>query len=273
LALDNMGDYNWKQYSLGLYKTSSKRIISKAQAIKNWGSWFKYDILADQDMDVNISIKRAVKWKDYGLATSNGVTPGLGYFIDSYPALNWPKEYAASMILALDGGTIKPNQTSRPIAPDVYEEDGSTFNSILANKANWASTLVNGAANDTLWFWPEAGGDNTAVAHYGSTPDYLNIHLSKGLHTFTLTSMCSPWIFDCIRFEDVKCTGINGVRQQEVSTLAYGSTGTITIVADHAADIYSVSGIRMTKASGIVKLPAGVYIVKIGNQVQKVMVK
>jgi hypothetical protein len=55
--------------------------------------------------------------------------------------------------------------------------------------------------------------------------------------------------------------------------LAYGSTGTITIVADHAADIYSVSGIRMTKASGIVKLPAGVYIVKIGNQVQKVMVK
>lgn len=272
-ALDNMGDYNWKQYTLGQYKTSSKRTISKIQAIKNWGSWFKYDVVADQDIDVNIYIKHAVKWQDYGLTVSTGVAPGMSYAIDGSAALNWPKQYAASMMLALDGVTLKPNQISRPVAPDTYEEDGATFNSILANKSNWASTQIDGVNNDTLWFWPEAGGDNSPAAHYNAQPDYLSIHLSQGLHTFTLTSMCSPWIFDCIKFEDVHNTGINNILKQEANTLAYGSKGAITILANHSADIYSVSGIRMAKASGTVKLPAGIYIVKIDNQVQRVLVR
>lgn len=272
-ALDNMGDYNWKQYTLGQYKISAKRSISKIQAIKNWGSWFKYDVVADQDMDVNIYIGHAVKWQDYGLTVSTGVAPGTSYTIDGSAALNWPKQYAASMMLALDRISLKPNQTSRPVAPDTYEEDGATFNSILANKSNWTSTQIDGVNNDTLWFWPEAGGDNSPATHYNAQPDYQNVHLSQGLHTFTITSMCSPWIFDCIKFEDVHATGINNTLKQGTTTLAYGSKGAITIVANHSADIYSVSGISMTKASGTVKLPAGFYIVKMDDQVQRVLVR
>ena len=271
-ALDNMGDYNWKQYTLGLYKTSAKRIVSRAQAIKNWGSWFKYDVVADQDMYVNIYMKHAVKWQDYGLVVSTGSAPGSTYVIDGSTTLNWPKQYAASMMLALDGVTLKPNQISRPVAPYVYEEDGSTFNSILANKSNWTSTQVNGLNNDTLWFWPEAGGDNTPISHYNAQPDYLSVHLSQGLHTFTLTSMCSPWIFDCIKFEDVQNTGINNIMEKN-PILAYGSKGSITILANYTGAIYSVSGICMAKGSGTIKLPAGVYIVKIGDQVQRVLVR
>lgn len=195
-----MGDPRWNGYS-AILPTNGDRTISREEAISNWGAVFNYTITVPVDMDVDISVKHAVPWSEYGRVASIGVEPGYQYAIDGNPALNWPKQYAASMILAIDGNELTPfNQPLRPSVPAVFSEDGAEFDAILADKDRWISTKeADGSVSNVLYFWPESGSDDGLTSVYNETPDYRDVKLKAGTYKLTVTSLCYPWHFDNLR--------------------------------------------------------------------------
>ena len=195
-----MGDPRWNGYS-AILPTNGDRTISREEAISNWGAVFNYTITVPVDMDVDISVKHAVPWSEYGRVASIGVEPGYQYAIDGNPALNWPKQYAASMTLAIDGNELTPfNQPLRPSVPAVFSEDGTEFDAILADKDRWISTKeADGSVSNVLYFWPESGSDDGLTSVYNETPDYRDVKLKAGTYKLTVTSLCYPWHFDNLR--------------------------------------------------------------------------
>lgn len=195
-----MGDPRWNGYS-AILSTNGDRTISREEAISNWGAVFNYTITVPVDMDVDISVKHAVPWSEYGRVASMGVEPGYQYAIDGNPALNWPKQYAASMTLAIDGNELTPfNQPLRPSVPAVFSEDGTEFDAILADKDRWISTKeADGSVSNVLYFWPESGSDDGLTSAYNETPDYRDVKLKAGTYKLTVTSLCYPWHFDNLR--------------------------------------------------------------------------
>lgn len=195
-----MGDPRWNGYS-AILSTNGDRTISREEAISNWGAVFNYTITVPVDMDVDISVKHAVPWSEYGRVASIGVEPGYQYAIDGNPALNWPKQYAASMTLAIDGNELTPfNQPLRPSVPAVFSEDGTEFDAILADKDRWISTKeADGSVSNVLYFWPESGSDDGLTSVYNETPDYRDVKLKAGTYKLTVTSLCYPWHFDNLR--------------------------------------------------------------------------
>lgn len=192
-----MGDPRWDGYS-AIIPADGNRTISREEAIANWGSVFNYTITVPVDMDVDISVKHAVDWSEYGRVASTGVAPGYQYAIDGNPSLNWPKQYAASMILAIDGNELTPfNQPLRPAVPAVFSEDGAEFEAILADKDRWISTKeADGSTSNVLYFWPKSGSDDGLSPAYNETPDYRDVKLKAGTYKLTVTSLCYPWNFD-----------------------------------------------------------------------------
>ncbi len=195
-----MGDPRWNGYS-AILPTNGDRTISREEAISNWGAVFNYTITVPVDMDVDISVKHAVPWSEYGRVASIGVEPGYQYAIDWNPALNWPKQYAASMTLAIDGNELTPfNQPLRPSVPAVFSEDGTEFDAILADKDRWIPTKeADGSVSNVLYFWPESGSDDGLTSVYNETPDYRDVKLKAGTYKLTVTSLCYPWHFDNLR--------------------------------------------------------------------------
>lgn len=195
-----MGDPRWDSYS-AIIPTDGNRTISREQAIANWGSAFSYTVTVPTDMRVDISVKHSVPWSEYGRVAAAGVAPGYQYSIENDPTLNWPKQYAASMILSVDGNELTPaDQPLRPSVPAVFAEDGAEFDAILADKDRWVSTKeADGSASKVLYFWPKAGGDNDVTAVYNEEPDYRGVLLTAGTHKLTVTSLCYPWHFDNLR--------------------------------------------------------------------------
>lgn len=195
-----MGDPRWNGYS-AILPTNGDRTISREEAISNWGAVFNYTITVPVDMDVDISVKHAVPWSEYGRVASIGVEPGYQYAIDGNPALNWPKQYAASMTLAIDGNELTPfNQPLRPSVPAVFSEDGTEFDTILADKDRWISTKeADGTVSNVLYFWPESSSDDGLTSVYNETPDYRDVKLKAGTYKLTVTSLCYPWHFDNLR--------------------------------------------------------------------------
>lgn len=192
-----MGDPRWDGYS-AIIPADGNRTISREEAIANWGSVFNYTITVPVDMDVDISVKHAVDWSEYGRVASTGVAPGYQYVIDGNPSLNWPKQYAASMILAIDGNELTPfSQPLRPAVPVVFSEDGAEFEAILADKDRWISTKeADGSTSNVLYFWPKSGSDDGLTPAYNETPDYRDVKLKAGTYKLTVTSLCYPWNFD-----------------------------------------------------------------------------
>lgn len=198
--LSAMGDARWDSYS-AILPADGDRTISREEAIANWGAVFNYTVTVPEDMTVDISVKHSVPWSEYGRVASVGVVPGYQYSIEGNPTLNWPKQYAASMTLAVDGETITPaDQPLRPEVPSVFSQDGVEFDAILADKDRWISTKeANGSASDVLYFWPKSGSDDGLTPVYNEEPDYREVRLSAGTHKLTVTSLCYPWHFDNLR--------------------------------------------------------------------------
>lgn len=272
-GLKGMGD-DWRYYSLGDFRTDNGFSITAAQAQQNWGCWFAYTVEAPEDMDVDISFKSNMPWDEYGRATSVGCTPGQTYSIYQKTNLNWPKRYAGAMVVSLDGETLKPNQTMRPVAPDVFEADGATFNETLADKSKWISTKVGDAVNDTVWMWPAAGGVNTLASAYSDVPQYANVHLTKGKHTFRVTSLSSPWNFDCFKLTDVSGgSGVVTVEKNAAAFKAFGVKGAIVVSAEKPVAVYTTGGALVGRTTSRIEVPAGVYVVTSGTRSVKVIVK
>lgn len=272
-ALKGMGD-DWRYYSLGDFRTNNGFSITADQAQKNWGCWFAYTVDVPEDMDVNISFKCNMPWEEYGRAVAQGCQPGQTYTIYQKANLNWPKRYAGAMVVSVDGETLKPNQTIRPVAPDVFEADGVAYNEILADKSKWTSTKIGDAVNDTVWVWPAAGGVNTLASAYADVPQFLNVHLAKGKHTFRITSLSSPWNFDCFKLTDVNdpsgVVAVNGVAPQ---FKAFGVKGAVVVSCDKPVAVYTMGGALVGKTTDRLEVPAGMYVATDGVTSVKVIVK
>lgn len=207
-----MGDPSWSIYS-GVIPSDGNRVITRQQAVDNWGASFNYTINAAEDITVDIAVKHSVPWNEYGRVAATGVEPGYAYEIEDNPSLNWPRQYAASMILTIDGEPVIPaDQPLRPAAPEVYSEDGTEFDSILADKSRWVSTAnADGSASEVLYFWPSSGGNNDVVSDYAEKPEYKNVKLSAGRHELKVTSLCYPWHFDNIKFSPAEDAGMDAI--------------------------------------------------------------
>ncbi len=250
--LANMGDPEWDSYHMKKYTDDASATISFDQALENWGSWYNYDFSVAADTDMDIAISYSVPWNEYGLVAATGVEPG-NYFLENNPSVNWPAQYAASMVLELDGVALIPaNQPLRPAVPAEFSEDGAEFNRILADKSQWISTKnADGTASDVLYFWPKAGGNNSFEPSVNTTPDYTNVHLTAGEHTLKVKSLCYPWHFDAIRITPV------------------GSTSSIdTIVSDENAPVewYNLQGVRVNPQTAT----PGLYLRRQGNKTEKI---
>lgn len=269
-----MGDDDYSLYGTGKYSKLSltKCIITRAMAIENWGAKYNYTFEATDDMDVNISIKNCVGWDGFARHSNHPNNTRNQYIIDNATNLDWVSRYYGSMILSLDGTNLPTSQKARPLAPEDYEPDGKTFNDILSDETLWESTLVAGGANDTLWLWPSAGGNNEKKPHYNDTPDYIKIHLTKGTHTLTVTSLCSGWDFDCLKIEDFNTSGIQSTHFEPAPSI-YCNNSTIYTNSHEEIRIYNGTGQLMKRFHGQAQMPKGFYIVKCGDFVKKIFIK
>ena len=270
-ALGDMGN-DWSQYEQTTFADAATKSITPQMAVANWGSSFSYTVNCSRAVAVDIYVKHGVSWEKYGQAAANDES--VNYLVDG-KQMNWAKQYAAAMVLEIDGKPVATTQTSRPVAPVTYEADGSAFNAVLADKSKWVSTLVNNAPSDTLWFWPKAGGDNTAVPQYSDTPDYAQVELAEGKHVLKVTSLAGMWDFDCIK---IVCGYPSGVTQPKVqpqtSLDAFGGKGRVYVSSTVPACVYSIGGVLMGKlSSGSIAVPAGIYVVKAGSTSRKVAVR
>lgn len=221
-----MGDPNWDTYSAEI-PASGSRVITRDQAVDNWGGKTYYTINVPEDMTVDIAVKHAVPWAQYGRVAATGVTPGYQYQIEGEPSLNWPKEYAASMILYIDGVAVKPaNQPMRPAAPAQFSEDGAEFDAILADPSRWISTKkADGSVSEVLYFWPRSGADAGLTPDYRDEPDYRSIRLSAGTHRIEVRSLCYPWNFDNLRVTPSNPSALPSVEADVTDTRIFNLMG------------------------------------------------
>lgn len=214
----DMGSASWNIYSL-ITPEDPDRIITAEQAAENWGASFNYTFDVPEDMDANLYIGHCVPWGDYGRVASVGAKPGLSYTVEGNPTLNWPKQYAASMILYVDDKEVVPaNQPKRPAVPETFTEDGAEFNRILADENSWVSTAnADGSASNVLYFWPAQGGSNDLDIRYNDKPDYQDLHLSAGTHKITVKSLSYPWHFDNIKIDTVNASGLETIAEDSIN--------------------------------------------------------
>ncbi|MBP3775119.1 MAG: hypothetical protein ILA34_07200 [Bacteroidaceae bacterium] len=273
-GLMDMGDNDYSIYGLGKFTRMSakKCFITRDMAIENWGAKYNYTFEATEDMDVNISIKHFVPWDGWARHSNHDNNTRNQYVIEDASELDWVSRYYAAMILSLDNQNLPTAQQSRPLAPADYEADGATYNKILADKNLWKSTLVESQPNDTLWLYPKAGGDNSRQPYYNDIPEYIKVHLTKGPHTFTVTSLCSGWDFDCLQLEDWTISSIAAVKEKE-GFRAWSNNG--IIYAGHGEEIrlYNSQGELISTFRQQTTVPRGIYILKSGKAVQKIFVR
>lgn len=277
LLSGGMGIYDmggdWQTYA-GTFLDENNKTISRQMAEEHWGSWFTYTVDAKEDLMVNISIKHAAPWRDYGNAAATGCPPGNNsYIINDDPSLNWPKHYAGAMVVSLDGTNLYTTQTARPIAPDQYQSRGTNFNTILTHPDRWTSTLNGKEMTDTLWVWSRSGGNSAQSSFYHDAPDYKDLKLTRGKHTIKVKSLSSPWNFDCLRLDCYSMT--SGITSPHAASpvIITGGKGCITLSgATGEACIYSLTGALVGRAQDTITLQPGIYIVKSGNTVSKVKV-
>lgn len=171
-----MGDPSWDSYS-GIIPSSGSRIITREQAVDNWGSRFNYNIEVSADVAVDISVKYAVPFAEYSRVASEGLAPGFSYQIEDNPTLNWPKQYAASMILEIDSVAVSPAQDS--------------------------------SGGNVLYLGTRNSDDDGMTPVYSDEPEYRNVLLRAGSHRLTVTSLCYPWNFDALRISPTAYSGLD----------------------------------------------------------------
>lgn len=217
--INNMGTEHWQTYSLSP-QTAAGLNITPVQAADNWGAWFNYTINVEADGCYDLRVRHAVPWDSYRRIASSTIPLSQAgalcadYRLDFDQSLNWASEFAASMVLEIDGRPIMPvMQQTRPAAPLPDDYDGSAYNAMLADKNSWVAAntaTLPEPLNATLRFWPE-GGNNTPTPRVNDKPDYAAVSLTAGQHTITVRSLCSPWQFYGIEIAPATQSGIDNV--------------------------------------------------------------
>lgn len=264
----------WNSYDLGKWVDADKRIISRAMAQENWGSWFTYSFEAAAHIVADIYVHFGQAWGKYGKAAGKGWAPSDStYRIEHEPSLNWPRHYAGAVVVSLDGVNLITTQTARPLVPETFQARGTNFNTIAADKSKWTSTLTGGAlSTDTLWLWSKANVNGSLV--YNQEPDYSRVHLAPGQHVLKIASLCGAWTFDCIKVDCYQPTGVTTVERAVPSRLkAWGGMGAVHVESDKPARVFSITGRLMGTTASALQVPAGIYIVTTGSEHKKVMVR
>lgn len=264
----------WDSYDLGKWVDESHKVINRAMAQENWGSWFTYSFDTQKDIDANIYIHFGEAWSKYGRAAGAGWAPSDStYVIENEPALNWPRHYAGAVVLSLDGANLATTQTARPLVPETFQARGTNFNRIASDESKWTSTLTGGAlATDTLWLWSRANVNGSLG--YNDEPNYRNVHIARGSHVLKITSMCSPWTLDCFKIDCYEPTAVTTIESAAPSRLkAWGGNGAVYVESDQPARIYSLTGRLMGTTSHSLQVPPGIYIVTTESAYKKVVVR
>ncbi len=202
--INNMGTENWSAFTL-LPQTTTGLSITPQQGADNWGAWFNYTVDIEADGVYDISILHAVPWDSYRRVALSHIPMNqdgeicADYRLDFNPGLSWTTEFAASMILEIDGEAIAP--APQPSLPPVPEADDYTGTNFCQNQLNDLSQWRNNPSStypeslqNVLHFWPKTP-DNAPAAATNAKPDYLVVMLSAGQHTLTVRSLCAPWQF------------------------------------------------------------------------------
>jgi hypothetical protein len=277
-ALCDMGA-EWNIYNTGEYVNETDLTdltVTPRMAIRNFGCWYKYTVEAKEDINVDITLCAGSHYTSYGQITL-GSTDGLnattradnGYRVDG-KKVNWAKLYSAGVVVSLDGTNLKTTQNIRPVNT-AYDASGDTFNNLLKDTTLWTSTHPAGSPTDTLWVWPMPDNVLSWACYYPEKPEFAKVHLTKGTHIFVVTSLCSQWALDKIKFVGTKADGVETISNKANALSAYGVAG--KIIVDRAADVYTIAGAYVGKVQSSIEVPAGVYIVKAGSIAKKVLVR
>jgi hypothetical protein len=274
-CIENMGE-SWTTYNLGEYINSTTNEISPEMAQKNWGVWYKYTVDVARDCYVDISVRTGCHWGSYGIISHEGARDSYkkdrsagGYVVTGMDE-DWVHRYSASYVFKLDEKDMKGYQLTRP----VWAQDGNldNFKAVAGDSSKWTSTVVNGVNNDTIWCWPMPDNPSTWASHYGSKPEFQNVHLTQGKHVFRIQSLASQFFFDEFKIEPAANPGaVESVDKDNYIVVA--SHGVITITGNsNPADVYSIAGVLVSHGRNSVEVPQGIYIVKVGSVSRKIIV-
>lgn len=235
-----------------------------------------------------------------------------GYVIDGMNE-DWVKHYCCAAVLSLDDQNLATNWNSFPKNKGLSQIEyaalasdpsfGWTSTQILKN-----GNLVN---SDTLYVFPNPRSGDVAnnnpmmvwSTYYKSDlykelmdlnkdeslaayikPDYANIPLSKGRHTIKVQSLAPMWHFDEIKIEAKRATstGMKNIDANDPEKLiAYPSLATDVLHIKGIEAKYSIIDLRsgaivingFGNTVNVSGLSAGVYVVKVGEKVQRFIKK
>ena len=268
-SIADMG-VDWNAYSFQNYISDDDVLITKEMAIKNWGAWYTYTIDVKEDITANINVLAGTHFLSWGTIAAVGLEPGVdeGYIIEGNEGLNWTKTYSGAMVLEIDGKNVPSNQKSHLKA--IAGESSDEYTARAADPNNWASTLVNGQANDTVWVYPNPAFPMSWECYTHETPDWV-VNLTKGKHEIKLTGLASQFVFDALVFKNTAPSAVENVAAKADAFNAYAANGTIYATAP--AKVYNLAGALVGTANNTLNVAAGVYVVKAGSKAVKVLVK
>ena len=149
-------------------------------------------------------------------------------------------------------------------------ESADAYTTRAADPNNWASTLVNGQANDTVWVYPNPASPMSWDCYTHETPDWV-VNLTKGKHEIKLTGLASQFVYDALVFKNTAPSAVENVAAKADAFNAYAANGTIYATAP--AKVYNLAGALVGTADNTLNVAAGVYVVKAGSKAVKVLVK
>lgn len=298
---DEEGASGWQVYK-GDYLDDTSNLVSFEDAVNNFGSWLEYTIDAEEDMNLDLSFRRACSWGSYSIIMSNGSTYGkpreeMGYMIDGLEE-DYVKKYGFMMRVALDGKLLRTNWDVRPVyEPGMTEEQ---FSTLIKTPQEWTNcqeqddegNLVNSTylsifphpnhngeskMNQTEFYetWQmltkcAASTDVPAkISRANNTsyvrPDYADIPLPKGRHTIKVQSLGGQWLFDHIRV-----VGKPKAWDTPTGVDTVGADSEDDAAEDAPVEVYNLQGIRMAGEDG---LAPGIYVKRSGKRVEKFVVR
>jgi len=302
----------WNVYS-GEYIDATSNKITIDAAKTNFGAWLEYTFDVPEACMADISLKAGSHWAAYaGVSGGTGKYGAAreegGYFIDGMSE-DYVKKYVASAVLSLDGENMTTNWSSYPknaglaqleyaaLASDPsigWTDTQITKEGVLVN----SDTLhifpnpLSGTTENPMFVWSTyyksdlftqmqtQTGDPTLAAYV--KPDYANVYLSAGRHTIKVQSLAAMWHFDEIKIVAKAITAVKEIKETSLNKLiVYPSlaSNVLNIKGDEVnyrivdlgsgADVISGFGNKVD----ISKLSAGVYAVKVGEDVARFIKK
>ena len=178
-----------------------------------YGQWFNYSFTTTNTAAfATINLAVAQRWV-YAITGINNGDHGIVRTPEGKNMIASRRYAGGAYVLELDGKPLKTNQKSYPSLlkdPEtMFYTDGlvsgtedkwskDEFKEVIQDPTRWASTLINGEANDTLFTWPHilVNDNDYARTFYcdknvneDAGDQYVNIPLKAGNHTLKVKNV------------------------------------------------------------------------------------